>query len=144
MALQVEELFGDEVPQKKALRAMPHSDGIAVSTLAALAADVVLPHLTPLFFDLSLNGGKGYWTVWSENGAGADDVLDGLLWAPDSTGHQGLLAGETQIQVFKRGVVHRDDIPIPSGESQAGLDTALRAMLLRQKGIVVQGLDAVA
>lgn len=144
MALQSEELFGSAVTQKSLKRAKPHADGISVGTFAALGADAEVPHLTPLYFDLTLNGGKGFWTIWSGNGGGADDPINGLLWAPGSVGHLGLAAGETQIQVFKAGLVHRDDVPLPAGEAQAGLDTALRAGALREQGIIVQGLDAVA
>jgi len=66
-------------------------------------------------------------------------VIDGFLWAP-SEPHLALLAGETLIQVFIGGVIHRDDIPVPSGEGQADLDEALLASSLREKNIIVQGL----
>ena len=68
--------------------------------------------------------------------------IDGFLWAPDAP-HLALLAGETHIQVFKSGVIHRDDIPVPTGESQADLDEALLGSSLREKGINIQGLVGV-
>jgi hypothetical protein len=76
-------------------------------------------------------------------GAGSGADIDALLWAPDEA-HAGLLAGETLIQAFKSGLVHRDDVVLPAGESQSVLDAALKAMSLRQKGLTVQGLQGVA
>ncbi len=69
-------------------------------------------------------------------------LIDGFLWAPDEP-HTGLLAGETHIQVFRMGVIHEADIPVPSGESRANLDSALLASSLREKGINLQGLPGV-
>jgi len=45
--------------------------------------------------------------------------------------------------VFRRGLIHRDDIPVPTGESQADLDQALLGSSLREKGIDVTGLAGV-
>jgi len=245
MADQPKELFGDAVSQTPSLRAYPAENGIAVSQLAALAADADVAHLTPLqrsestgfhsvwsagtdevstitsdstpatagSFTLTVDGATtaaidydataaevqaalealpnvasgdvaavataeanlgvadaivtltwgGAWAgkpvdlsadmsgltgnahVLAEDtaGAGSGVEIDALLWAPDEA-HEGLAAGETHIQVFKIGLVYADDIPLPSGESQSELDAALKSMLLRQKGIVVQGLQGVA
>lgn len=66
-------------------------------------------------------------------------LIDAFLWAPDEP-HVGLLAGETHIQVFRMGVIHAADIPVPSGESRTNLNTALLASSLREKGINLQGL----
>lgn len=74
------------------------------------------------------------------SGAGGSSEIDALLWAPGDP-HQGLLAGETLMQRFLAGIVHAADVPLPAGESQGDLDTALKSMLLRQKGIKVQGLS---
>lgn len=135
MALQPEELFGSAVSQTPNLRAFPYQDGIVPSQLEQLAADTDLPHLTPL-----VNNGDGTWGVWAD----ADlNTVQGLLWAPDED-HAGLLAGETMIQVFKRGLVHYDDIPLPAGQTQATLDTALAHSSVRDAGIIVQGLADVA
>lgn len=76
-------------------------------------------------------------------GGGADTAeIDGFLWAPLT--HAGLAAGETVIQVFRAGLVHAGDVPLPSGESQGVLDTALKSIELRKKGINIQGLAGVA
>ncbi len=69
-------------------------------------------------------------------------LIDGFLWAPDEP-HVGLLAGESHIQVFRMGVIHAADIPVPSGEGRSNLNTALLASSLREKGINLQGLAGV-
>lgn len=69
-------------------------------------------------------------------------LIDGFLWAPDEP-HMGLLAGETHIQVFRMGLVHAEDVPVPSGESRTNLNAALLASSLREKGINLQGLAGV-
>lgn len=133
MALQPEELFGSAVPQLPNLRAYPSEDGIAVQQLEALAADADVAHLTPLFRT------AGTWAVWQD----LDASVDGFLWAPDAP-HAGLAAGETLIQVFKGGVIHADDIPLPAGQTLATLQGLLRSQAMRDQNIVVQGLDSVA
>ncbi len=133
MANQPKELFGSAVSQTPNLRAYPAEDGIAVQQLEALGADADVVHLTPLFET------SGTWGVWQD----ADATVDGFLWAPDEA-HAGLAAGETNIQVFKAGVIHADDIPLPSGQTLATLQAALRAQSMRDQGIAIQGLDSVA
>lgn len=76
--------------------------------------------------------------------AGGSDAADGskidaFLWSPDAP-HAVSITGQQIVNVFVRGLIHRDDIPVPSGESQADLDQALLASSLREKGIDVQGL----
>ncbi len=65
--------------------------------------------------------------------------IDGFLFSPEAA-----LAvsttGQLIVNVFVRGLIHRDDVPVPSGESQADLDEALLGSSLREKGIDVQGL----
>ena len=133
MVLQPKELFGNAVPQLPNLRAYPAEDGIAVQQLEALGADVDVAHLTPLFRT------GGTWGVWQD----ADSSVDGFLWAPDDP-HAGLAAGETLIQVFKAGVIHADDIPLPAGQTLGTLQGLLRSQAMRDQGIVIQGLDSVA
>jgi len=135
MALQPDELFGDPTSQRPLLRAYPHADGIAVATLEQLAGDAELAMLTPL-----VSNGDGTLGVWED--ADASSVV-GFLWAPDVP-HQGLAAGETLIQVLKRGVVDARDVVLPAGQTQSVLDDALRAQSLRDAGVTVKGIDGVA
>lgn len=133
MANQPKELFGSAIPQLPNLRAFPAEDGIAVQQLEQLGADADVAHLTPLFES------SGTWGIWAD----ADATVDGFLWAPGEA-HAGLDSGETNIQVFKAGVIHADDIPLPSGQTLGTLQTALRSQAMRDQGIVIQGLVSVA
>lgn len=90
--------------------------------------------------DMSGLTGNAHVLAEATKGSGGSDEIDALLWAP-SEAHQGLAAGETLIQRFLAGIVHAGDVVLPAGESQSDLDTALKSMLLRQKGIKVQGLS---
>ena len=65
--------------------------------------------------------------------------IDGFLWSPEADLAVST-AGQLIVNVFLRGVIHRNDIPVPAGESQADLDEALLGSSLREKGIDVQGL----
>lgn len=246
MALESQELFGDEVSQTANLRAFPDEDGIEVGTLKQFSAAADLPNLCPLFysdsdsawdvwagqtnevntitaaatpgtggtFTLTVNGqttatiaydataaivqaalealsnvapgdvvavdsGPGAnlatgshvvtltWGgvyagqnvtitgdmtgitgndhVFATSTQGGSDLsdgsdIDGFLWAPDAAVAVST-TGTQLIQVFIGGVIHRDDVPLPTGESQADLDEALIGSSLREKGIVVQGIQ---
>jgi len=91
-----------------------------------------------------LTGNPHVFATSQQGGVSPSDgaAIDGFLWAPEQP-HLALAAGETLIQVFRRGLIHRDDIPVPTGESQADLDEALLDAELRKKGIDVQGLAGV-
>jgi hypothetical protein len=91
-----------------------------------------------------LTGNPHVFATPTPGGAAPSDggLIDGFLWAPVEP-HQSSAAGETLVQVFRRGLIHRDDIPVPSGESQTNLDSALRSSSLREKGIDVQGLSGI-
>jgi hypothetical protein len=82
--------------------------------------------------------------VLATSTAGGADLSDGsdidaFLWSPDAPLAVST-AGQLIVNVFVRGLIHRDDIPVPSGEGQADLDQALLGSSLREKGIDVQGL----
>jgi hypothetical protein len=67
------------------------------------------------------------------------DVINGFLWAPDEA-FVPSTTGEVTIQVFRRGVIHFDDIPLPSGTSRIDLGEMLLASSMREQGIDIQGL----
>jgi len=95
----------------------------------------------------SFAGLTGNAHVLATTTAGGADLadgsdIDGFLWSPDEALTTST-AGELIIQVFRRGLIHRDDIPVPTGESQADLDQALLGSSLREKGIDVTGLAGV-
>lgn len=73
----------------------------------------------------------------SDAGDGSD--IDAFLWAPEAA-HAVSTTGQQIVNVFVRGVIHADDVPVPTGESRADLNEALLGSSLREKGIDVQGL----
>jgi hypothetical protein len=52
--------------------------------------------------------------------------------------------GEVLGTIFIVGVLHRDDVIVPAGETQNSLDAALRDPDVRNAGLIVQGLDGVS
>lgn len=85
-------------------------------------------------------------TLATSQAGGADTTpgseIDGFLWCPADP-VVGNTSGEILVQIFRRGQIHRDDIPIPTGEGQVDLDEALLASNLREKGIDVMGLAGI-
>ena len=82
--------------------------------------------------------------VLATSTAGGADAADGseidaFLWSPGAP-HAVSTTGQQIVNVFVRGVLHSDDVPVPSGESRSELEAALLASSLREKGIDVQGL----
>jgi hypothetical protein len=88
-----------------------------------------------------LTGNAHVLATPTAGGADAADgsEIDGFLFSPEAA-----LAvsttGQLIVNVFVRGLIHRDDVPVPAGEGQADLDEALLGSSLREKGIDVQGL----
>jgi hypothetical protein len=82
--------------------------------------------------------------VLATSTAGGSDASDGsdidaFLWSPEGDVAVST-TGQLIVNVMVRGLLHRDDIPVPSGESQADLDEALLGSSLREKGFDIQGL----
>jgi hypothetical protein len=99
---------------------------------------------TDVPFSADMTGLTGNAHVLAEATPGTAGLsVDGFVWAPGDP-HQGLLAGESLMQVFRAGLIHAGDIPLPAGESQNALYAELRSSDLRQKGVKIQGLDGVA
>jgi hypothetical protein len=91
-----------------------------------------------------LTGNPHVFATSTQGGIAPADgsIIDGFLWAPEVP-HTALAAGETLIQVFKMGVIHAADVPVPDGESQLDLNEALLGSSLREKGINLQGLPGI-
>lgn len=91
----------------------------------------------------TMGGLTGNAHVLAEATAGVVDaygtsVIAGFLW-PDEVV---LATGEVLGQVMLAGEIHYDDIPLPSGETEADLKAALRSGP-RALGIYIQGLTEV-
>lgn len=90
----------------------------------------------------SLTGGTPA-VVTTVAGAAADgaDEVAGFVY-PDPI--QLSATGETIHSCLQGGgAIHRDDIPLPAGESQSELDAALRSEELLKRGFRIQGLSLV-
>lgn len=109
---------------------------ILPKTLAAEAGAALLPVLTPMAFNTSTN----QWVVWTNAGVNGTGTISGFLW-PDEA--QLDASDEVLAQMLMEGKVHHDDVPVPSGETQGNLTTALKDVTLREKGIYIVGIDAV-
>jgi len=76
-------------------------------------------------------------TTTAGSAATQGDSLDGFLW--ENPSFQSSATLELLVNVLIAGIVHRDDVPLPTGQAQADLDEALRSET-RAKGIFVQGI----
>lgn len=110
---------------------------IEVKTLANAAGGPTLPVGTPLAFNTSTNK----WVVWTNGGANGTGTISGFLWPDDITLDA---TDDVLAPVMLMGRVSHDDVPVPSGETQNNLTAALKAASLREKGIIVTGVDGVA
>jgi hypothetical protein len=70
------------------------------------------------------------------------DTIAAFVFAKD--GAQTHATNDTIHSLMTSGLVDARDVPLPSGESQAALDAALKAPETRKMGFVVQGLEGVA
>lgn len=72
---------------------------------------------------------------------GSGDAIEGFLWAP--LGQATDATDDVTVQVFRRGRIHADDIPRPTGVSLSSLQAALRSQEVRKLGIEVSGLSGI-
>lgn len=90
-------------------------------------------------YPVAFNTSTGLWTPWASAGSNNTNKIRGFIY-PDSLTLSDTL--EEVGQVLTRGIIHRDDVVLPSGEIQADLDTALKANL-REIGLTIEGLDGI-
>ncbi len=144
MALGSNELFSDASrgahPRLEALR----TKVVHVEDNAGSVA-VVLPIGTPLAFDTS----SGQWCVYEDGGANGRGTIRGFVYGVAQSDDE---TDDVLMVVLYRGRVHRDDVNTTAiravlggagGTSEGELDTALKAVTLRYKGIDVVGLAGV-
>jgi hypothetical protein len=149
MAYDPNELFAEHEGLGSGLRVEAHT--IQPKTFAQ--GEGTIPILAPVMF----NTITGFWEIWSSDGGTGDEAGDiaGFLWpgqkVPAGSGEakEGTQGGlelvsdaEVLGNVLLRGIVHFDDISLPDGEDLDDLKAACRKGL-REKGIIIQGLDQV-
>lgn len=88
-----------------------------------------------------ITGNDHVFATSTQGGSDASDGsdIDAFLYCPEAPVSTSTV-GQLIVNVMVRGLIHRDDIPVPSGESQADLDEALLGSSLREKGFDLQGL----
>lgn len=91
--------------------------------------------------DASITGGGSVDVAETTAGVGAANDLNVIKgFVADVEGVQVHATGEVLGNVLLAGDIHRDDVVLPTGETQSQLDTALATTALRSLGFTVQGL----
>lgn len=113
------------------LRIWPADGGIETKEVAAVSGAPLLPLLTPMAYNTS----TGIWVVWTNGGANGTGTIKGFL-ARELQTH----ATNTALaSMLTAGQVHFDDIPVPAGETEGNLITALQSGP-RESNLLIKGL----
>lgn len=115
--------------QGKRLRVQP----TVIQPKTFAAGSGTLAPLTPVAYNTSTNK----WVVWTNGGANGTGTIKGFV------GLDAVVldaANEVLGNVILGGIIHYEDIVLPSGESAGNLKTALTGTV-RQLGFTVQGLE---
>lgn len=114
------------------------NNGTAILTFdGALSGQEVTVSIDPAL----LTGAAHVLVNTTDASIGEAGAIEGFLWSPVST-IASSATGELLVQIFREGLVHAGDVPLPTtaSQTQAELDVALRSVELRKLGIKVQGL----
>lgn len=107
------------------------ADNVRSRTYASIAGAPTLPLRTPL---KAQAGNTGFVEPWTD---GAEVV--GFVWPhPVATSATGQTIGAMALD----GQLNGQDIPVPAGQTQAALITALKSIELRKLGWRVEGIGA--
>lgn len=135
MALEREQLVSayNKTEFDRSIGYLSFRDGVLPAVLETVGAAVTIPHLTPLVREAS-----GEYSVWDDG-----DEIDAFLIDNQQVGVTLSTTDEIGVQVLRRGRVNAESVPLPAAQTQGLLETALRSLLLRQKGITVSEIDLV-
>ena len=100
-----------------------------------IGAAVGAPELavgTPMGFDSAAEE----WIVWSASGSSGSDAIKGFIY---QRAVQTDATQQVQGIIMVAGEIHAEDVVLPSGESQANLDAALKSGP-RALGLFITGL----
>lgn len=135
MALQNRDLGGSEEAYPESSPRLNPRHTKVIKLVAHASADTLWAVGTPL---IEVAASPGTYDVWT-NAAGQPIVA--FLFPEARTQ---LAAGELLVVAMTAGDVHRDAVPLPSGETQGNLDAALKANTLKTRDLLVQGLAGVS
>lgn len=133
MAFNTNELFSSAT-RAAFPRAQPFQHGIQPKTLAADAGG---PTTIALLSPMAVVTASGQWVLWANAGADGSEIIRGFLWEPDGIATSA--TEEVLANIFLRGVVHLDDIPVVGG-TLAQLKAALQTGV-RERGLIIDGLE---
>ena len=133
MALENQDLLRS-VTRTPPIRMQPYPQGAVVGTLLNVAGAPTYAPGTPLTLNAS-----GKWIVWTNTAK-----VEGFVYFQnegDFPSHGVTVHATNDVQgiVLVRGQIHYLDIPLPGGEVQGNLDTALKSGP-RELGLDIQGL----
>lgn len=133
MAVNKRPLVGARQTTEESTGFYAYEDGVMPGLLNPIAGAPDLAYLTPLTF------ASGAYDVWEDG-----DPIDGFIYTP--RGQESHATDQVVVAIAKRGRVHAPSVALPTtnSQTQAALDTALKATELRQKGIIVSEINGVA
>lgn len=106
-----------------------------VGRLLAVSPAETYPRGTPMAFDTSNVG----WVVWTDSGANGTGTIKGFMNEDTITTDT---ADNKVASIMTEGRILHDDVPVPSGETQDNLDTALKNDLMGRGLYVSRLVDA--
>jgi len=131
MALETNELFDSDTVDPTPRMAPRHA---RVKTLAPVSSAPLIPRAYPLAYNTSTQK----LVPWTDGGANGTGVVNCFTLEEK----QSSATDDVQVVVMTEGMIHYDDIVLPSGEMQADLKAALQAFATRSNLLVIDGLEA--
>lgn len=117
-------------------RIAPAPDGVETVEFANVAGAPELAVGTPVAFKTDTRK----WVDWENGGGNNEDIIRGFVYQDAIQLHA---TNEVLGNIMVDGIIHYDDIVLPSGEVQANLDAALKDPEKRSSLLKVQGLASV-
>lgn len=108
------------------------ADVIQPKTFGNVSGGPTLAVLTPVSYNTSTNE----WVVWDADGTNGTSEIQGFVYPDVVKLHE---TNEVTGNVMLSGLLHFDDIVVPTGEASADLEANVKANA-RDKGFTVQGL----
>lgn len=129
MALQPTELY-----ETQAISGIEKVGPTRVMPKQFAAGTALLAYLTPVAFDTTALT----WKVWANAGINGVNLIHGFVG--EREGVQLVAGGEVMGNVILGGYINHADIPVPAGETQGNMDTALKVADLVVRGLFIRGL----
>jgi len=129
MAYTANELYSSVAGKGSVLRGYP----TVVQPKTFGTGTALLAALTPVAFNTT----TGFFVLYQNGGANGAGTIAGFIW-PDAV--QLVSGSEVLGQVLLEGRIHINDIPIVTGYTLAQLQADIITSLVRNKGIIIEGM----